>query len=60
MKPTNTADLIRLIKARDRLKKSNQKRPVHMQRTTEQIDRITRAALKEGRINESGVILKRE
>jgi len=60
MKNTGAADLIRLIKARDRMRKSNDKRPVHMRRTEDQIETITRKALKEGRINDSGVILKRE
>tara|TARA_R110000765_G_scaffold419954_1_gene524554 strand:- start:233 stop:415 length:183 start_codon:yes stop_codon:yes gene_type:complete len=60
MKAIGTADLIKLVKARDRLRESNNKRPVHMRRTTDQIDRVTRAALKEGRINDSGVILKKE
>ena len=60
MKNTGAADLIRLIKSRDRMRKSNDKRPVHMRRTEDQIDTITRKALKEGRINDSGVILKRE
>jgi len=60
MKTTSSADLVRLIKARDRLRKSNNKRPEHTQRTSTQIDRITREALKEGRINDSGVILKKE
>ena len=60
MKRTSPADLIRLHKARQRLRERNAKRPVHMRQTDQQIERVTRLALKEGRINDYGFILKRE
>ena len=59
-KETRTRDLIRLVKARQRLRERNAERPVHMRRTAEDIDRITRLALKDGRINDYGIILKKE
>ena len=59
-KRTSPQDLIRLHKARQRLKEKNARRPVHLRQTDEQIEKSTRMALEEGRINDYGFILKRE
>ena len=59
-KRTSPKDLIRLHKARERIRERNARRPVHMRQTEEQIERTTRIALEEGRINDYGFILKRE
>lgn len=53
-------DLIRLHKARERERRLNDRRPVHLRQTREQITSRTRRALDEGRINDHGVILKKE
>jgi hypothetical protein len=53
-------DLIRLHKARERERRLNDRRPVHLRQTSEQITSRTRRALDEGRINDHGVILKKE
>jgi hypothetical protein len=59
-KATSPQNLIRLHKARRRLKEKNARRPVHLRQTDEQIEKSTRMALEEGRINDYGFILKRE
>tara|TARA_A100001515_G_scaffold99919_1_gene80790 strand:+ start:1816 stop:2001 length:186 start_codon:yes stop_codon:yes gene_type:complete len=59
-KTTSPQDLIRLHKARQRLKEKNARRPVHLRQTKEQIEKSTRRALDEGRINDYGFILKKE
>jgi len=59
-KNTSPKDLVRLHKARERLRERNRKRPVHLRQSDEQIERVTRMALDEGRINDYGFILKRE
>jgi len=51
-------ELIRLVKAQQKLREQNSRRPAHLRQTDEQIDRRTRKALQEGRINDYGVILK--
>mgnify|MGYP003643982579 CR=1 FL=1 len=53
-------ELIRLVKARQKLQAQNARRPAHLRQTDEQIERRTRKALQEGRINDYGVILKGE
>ena len=53
-------DLIRLHKARERERRLNDRRPVHLRQTADQITSKTRRALDEGRINDHGVILKKE
>ncbi len=57
---SSAQDLIRLHKARERERRLNERRPVHMRQTEEQIELRTRRALNEGRINDFGVILKKE
>lgn len=59
-KKTSPEDLIRLHKARQRIRDRNARRPVHMQQTEVQIKKSTRRALEEGRINDYGFILKKE
>lgn len=59
-KTTSPKDLIRLHKARERIRERNSRRPVHMRQTEEQIEKTTRRALNEGRINDYGFILKKE
>ena len=59
-KTTSPKDLIRLHKARERIRERNARRPVHMRQTEEQIEKTTRRALNEGRINDYGFILKKE
>ncbi len=59
-KKSTAQDLIRLHKARERERRLNDRRPVHLRQTEEQIDSRTRRALDEGRINDHGVILKKE
>lgn len=59
-KNTSPRDLVRLHKARQRLREKNARRPVHMRQTEDQIDKVTRTALDEGRINDYGFILKKE
>ena len=51
-------ELIRLVKARQKLREKNLRRPAHLRETDEQIDKRTRKALDEGRTNDYGVILK--
>lgn len=57
---TSPQDLIRLHKARERERKANARRPVHLRMTEDQIVDKTRRALDEGRINDYGIILKKE
>lgn len=57
---TSPKDLVRLHKARQRLRKRNDNRPKHLRQTEHQIEKVTRMALEEGRINDYGFILKRE
>ena len=52
--------LLRLVKARQRLQEKNGRKPAHLRQTEEQIEDIARRALQENRINDYGVILKRE
>jgi hypothetical protein len=52
--------LIRLVRAKKRLQEQNSRRPAHLRQTEDQIDRFTRKALRENRINDYGVILKKE
>jgi hypothetical protein len=59
-KRTSPQDLVRLHKARERLREKNSRRPVHLRQTDDQIQKSTRRALDEGRINDHGFILKRE
>lgn len=59
-KNTSPRDLVRLHKARQRLREKNARRPVHMRQTEDQIEKVTRVALDEGRINDYGFILKKE
>lgn len=59
-KRTSARDLIRLHKARERLRQKNSRRPPYMRQTEEQIEHSTRQALEEGRINDHGFILKKE
>ena len=59
-KRTSAKDLALLHKARQRILEKNARRPAHLRQTNEQIERSTRKALDEGRINEYGFVLKRE
>ena len=59
-KNTSPKDLVKLHKAREKLRQRNSRRPVHLRQSEEQIERVTRLALNEGRINDYGFILKRE
>ena len=59
-KNTSPKDLVKLHKAREKLRERNSRRPVHLRQSEEQIERVTRLALDEGRINDYGFILKRE
>jgi uncharacterized protein YjcR len=59
MRRSTAEQLLRLVKAKERLRKQNDRRPVHLRQTREQIDSLVRLASKEGRINDHGVILKR-
>jgi hypothetical protein len=59
-KNTSPKDLVKLHKAREKLRQRNSRRPVHLRQSEEQIERVTRLALDEGRINDYGFILKRE
>tara|TARA_R100001510_G_C7654748_1_gene213554 strand:+ start:2880 stop:3068 length:189 start_codon:yes stop_codon:yes gene_type:complete len=52
--------LLRLVKARQRLQEKNDRKPAHLRQTEDQIEEIARRALRENRINDYGVILKRE
>tara|TARA_Y100001937_G_scaffold121652_1_gene180782 strand:- start:1928 stop:2116 length:189 start_codon:yes stop_codon:yes gene_type:complete len=52
--------LLRLVKARQRLQEKNSRKPAHLRQTEDQIEEIARRALRENRINDYGVILKRE
>ena len=60
MPKTSPRDLVRLHKARERLREKNARHPAHLRQTSDQIQRTTRLALDEGRINDHGYILKRE
>ena len=53
-------DLVRLHRARERERRLNDRRPAHLRQTDEQITSKTRRALDAGRINDHGVILKKE
>jgi len=59
-KNTSPKDLVKLHKARQRLRKRNSNRPKHLRQSDQQIEKVTRMALDEGRINDYGFILKRE
>lgn len=59
-KNTSPKDLVKLHKARQRLRKRNANRPKHLRQSDQQIEKVTRMALDEGRINDYGFILKRE
>ena len=59
-KTTSPKDLVKLHKARQRLRKRNSNRPKHLRQSDQQIEKVTRMALDEGRINDYGFILKRE
>ena len=60
MRRSTPEQLLRLVKAKERRRRLNSKRPAHMQQTETQIEGIVRRALKDGRINNHGVILKKE
>ena len=59
-KRTSPQDLVKLHKARERLRDKNSRRPVHLRQSDVQIQKTTRTALNEGRINDHGYILKKE
>ena len=59
-KKSTAQDLVRLHRARERERRLNERRPVHLRHTDEQIKSKTRRALDAGRINDHGVILKKE
>ncbi len=59
MRRSTPEQLLRLVKAKERLRKQNERRPAHLRQTDEQINTLVRSAHKEGRINDHGVILKR-
>ena len=59
-KRTSPTDLIKLHKAREKIRDKNSRRPAHLRQTDKQIEKSTRAALDEGRINDHGFILKRD
>ena len=59
MRRSTPEQLLRLVRAKERLRKQNERRPAHLRQTDEQINTLVRSAHKEGRINDHGVILKR-
>ena len=59
-KRTSPSDLIRLHRAREKVRDKNSRRPAHLRQTDKQIEKSTRLALDEGRINDHGFVLKRE
>ena len=59
-KKTSPQDLVKLHKARQRIRDKNDRRPAYMQQTEDQIKKSTRTALDEGRINDYGFISKKE
>ena len=59
-KKSTPQQLVRLVRAKKRLSELNSRRPAHMRQTEDQMDRVTRRAMQENRINDYGVILKKE
>tara|TARA_R110002110_G_scaffold51786_6_gene151504 strand:- start:3966 stop:4151 length:186 start_codon:yes stop_codon:yes gene_type:complete len=59
-KRTSPTDLIKLHKAREKIRDKNSRRPAHLRQTDKQIEKSTRRALDDGRINDHGFVLKKE
>jgi len=53
-------DLIRIVKCKQRLREYNLRRPSHLRHTDQQIDQRARTAVRNGLVNEHGVIINSE